>query len=182
MKRLLLITICILFFLKSEKKYAQDAWIVELGVSLTGYKREHAVIIGDYHLLQTPRFSVSREINDKLSADFSSSISFVGDLGVLKNWVTYSSLNFSLRYELYSSKFLNPYVSFGGGIANHQVKNATTLNLGLGNKYWFSENYGINTQFIYKISDPIFSHWQISLGLMVDLSNINITRSRLWRK
>lgn len=180
MKRLLLLTICILFFLKSEKKYAQDAWIVELGVSLIGYKTEHAAVIGDYHVLQTPRFSVSREINDKLSADFSSSISFVGDLGVIKNWVTYSSLNFSLRYKLYSSKFLNPYVSFGAGAANHQVENTITLNLGLGNKYWFTESYGINTQFIYKTSDPVFSHWQFAVGLMVDISNRNTTRRRLW--
>ena len=168
MKNVIASVTFILFFFIAEKNQAQEIWTVELGSSLVQYKKKYTNRIGDLHVYQFPRITVTRKIGEKFAISGSTSYSFSGTLGPLTNDVNYFYLGVSSRYELYKSLLFNPYASAGLNFVSHKIANKVGLNVGIGNTLWVSENMAINTQVSYNISDKILSHIQYSIGFVVD--------------
>ena len=92
---------------------------------------------------------------------------------------TYTSFDGTLRYDFGASKnTVVPYILLGGSFIKAKVLTAT-VNIGAGNTFWLSQNYGFNLQVMYKYSEvkfeSQFSHFCTSIGLVYLFSSRNLT-------
>ena len=173
MKRIFLIIsffYAFIFHFKAQNK--QQKWVA--GISLAGakytYNSRPLVYV-------SPRLNISRYIFKGLSLD----IGFAKD--VIGDGQSYTTFDGSLRFDFGQSNYNTvPYILIGASALKGKVITGT-MNLGVGNTFWFSSKYGLNFQLIYKYSRDIIqsqrSHLYPSLGLVYSFSARNLN-PRIW--
>ncbi len=159
-------------------------WQIGVGGDIVRFNDEDAKYIGDKHLIQIPRFNITRRLNHFFALD--GSISFGAfDSVVINNQVPYFSLDGSLRFKYITTyERLDPYIFIGGSIVQSDPKRKTTptINAGTGLTVWLTEGIGINGQALYKHSLESFesmrSHIQVSFSVIF---GVNFSRSKRHR-
>ena len=144
----------------------------------------------DHWNISLPKFSAYRYFSENVSVSASVSFNQIKKLkelgsptGVYPDNLTYLGIDGMLNYYLTSNKF-RPFIGIGGGytwveeghfdsskIQGSKLIGAGTLNGTVGAKYWFSTNFGLNFQTIYKHSfqEYLSKHWQHSIGIVFQL-------------
>ena len=156
--------------IKSQNK--QQKWTA--GISLAGAKYTYN---GPPVVEVSPRLNISRYIFKGLSLD----IGFAKD--VIGDGQSYTTFDGSLRFDFGQSNYNTvPYILIGASALKGKVITGT-MNLGVGNTFWFSSKYGLNFQLIYKYSRDIIqsqrSHLYPSLGLVYSFGARNLN-PRIW--
>ena len=168
------------FLVLSTSLYSQNEqakWSVGISLASAKYYTDYqAKIVGGMWAYQTPRLNISKYIFGGLTLDAGVSTTIGDDQ-------KYTTLDGALRYDFGASyKNVVPYLLIGGSFIS--AKSFTpTANVGVGNTFWFSQNYGLNMQFLYKYSEDKFtsqfSHIYTSVGLVYSFGNRSMN-PRIW--
>lgn len=152
-------------------------WEIGIGGDIVRFSDKDAPYIGDKHIIQVPRFNVTRRINDSFSLDGAVSFGAFDSL-IITNQVPYISIDGSVRYRYVKTlEKLQPYIFIGAGIVESHPKRRTTptFNGGTGLTYWISDSIGLNTQVYYKYSLESFesmrSHIQASVSIIFGINS-----------
>ena len=174
-KKLLFISFlfAFVFILKAQEK---NTWQIGLGASIVKFSDDDTSFIGDKHLFQIPRLNLTMPINERLSIDGALSFGTIDNFSLVQNYVKYLSADVSLRYNI-DALFDNfyPYVFAGGSLVDSERKMTPTLNIGAGGTYWFTDDWGVNSQLYYKHSfegyESMRSHLQGTLGIVYNIGD-----------
>lgn len=175
-KKATLLLFLTIAFVTTSKAQTNYDWKLGVGASIVKFGDKHTSFVGDKHLIQIPRFNITRRINNNFSADVAVALGTIKKL-VVTNDVSYFSVDVSGRYQyLQDIEKIEPYVFIGGsmvGPASSNRKITPTFNIGTGATYWVTEKIGANAQIYYKHSLESFesmrSHIQISFGVVFGL-------------
>ena len=168
---LCLLIVSTIFIFTTNAQDTKNTWEVGVGFGVTKFSDSDASFIGDRHLFQVPRLNLTMPISDRISIDGALSFNTIDDISLISNQVKYFSIDGSVRYN-FDALFDNfyPYAFVGGSYVDSKRKATPTLNVGAGATYWFSENFGVNSQVYYKHSfesfESIRSHVQGTLGIV----------------
>ena len=170
-----ILLVCFTLQVKSQNE--KQKWVAGISLASAHYLIDfQADVLGGGYIFQTPRFNISRYMfsNITLDAGISASI-FDGQ--------TYTSFDGIARYDFGTSKNnVVPYILLGGSFITAKVL-TPTVNIGAGNTFWFSQNYGFNLQAMYKYSEARFesqfSHFYTSIGLVYSFRGRSLN-PRLW--
>lgn len=160
-----------IFIFTTKAQDTKNTWEVGVGFAITKYSDSDAVFMGDRYSFQVPRLNLTMPISDRISIDGALAFNTLDDVGFIENTAKYLSLDGSIRYN-FDALFDNfyPYAFVGGSYTDSDRKATPTLNAGAGATYWFSENFGVNSQIYYKHSFDSFesmrSHIQGTLGIV----------------
>ena len=167
-----------LFFSTSIMSQNEEAkWSAGISLASAKYSTDlQARKVGGMWAYQSPRFNISRYLFHGLTLD----AGFATAIGDNQKYTTFDG---TLRYDFGSSyKNVVPYVLIGGSFIKAELL-TPTVNVGVGNTFWFSSNYGLNMQFMYKYSEDKFesqfSHIYTSVGLVYSFGN-RYTSPRIW--
>ena len=165
MKFNILITVFLIIFsfqLKAQSE--KQKWTAGISLASAHYLIDfQADVLGGGYIFQTPRFNISRYMFSDITFDAGISASIFDDQ-------TYTSFDGIARYDFGTSKNnVVPYILLGGSFITAKVL-TPTVNIGAGNTFWFSQNYGFNLQAMFKYSEARFesqfSHFYTSIGLV----------------
>ncbi|WP_440879606.1 hypothetical protein [Tenacibaculum sp. C7A-26P2] len=156
-----------------------DTWQVGFGAGITKFSSKDAGFIGDATIFQVPRFNLTAPIGKHFSIDAALSFNTIDDIGIIKNSVSYFSMDGSFRYNLDAIlKNFAPYIFVGGSVVDSERKMTPTLNLGVGGVFWISKRIGVSPQIYYKHSfegyESMRSHVQGTMSLIFKLDWRNI--------
>ena len=184
MKNVIIVTV---LFLCLKQGYSQGKLEIGASLSLVKFSNSNATIIGDRYLFQVPSLNATYEFSERLSLGLEWTFNTIKDIGLIKNSVAYNSYGGHIRYKLKSKwRILNPYILIGGTFVKSENYTIPTLNFGVGNTYWITDNIGVNSQFVYKFSENRFQsirpHFQFTTGIVYrfDFNIFSIGRNRLW--
>lgn len=174
--------IFLVVFIVVKNMQSQNNFEIGLSTSVVKFSDKGASVIGDKHLFLSPVLGLTYNINKQFSLNVEVAFTSIKDIGIMSNSVNYNSYGLSGSYHLdYFNKF-KPYVFIGGSFVKTEVKRTPTLNFGLGNSYWLSEKFGINTQVVYKFSEKRFesmqSHFQFTLGVVYNFDIEHLFRRK----
>ena len=172
MRTKVIIIFLLAFTIHIKSQNIQQKWTA--GISLAGAKYTY---IGPPLVEVSPRLNISRYIFKGLTLDMGFAKDVIGDTQ------TYTTFDGSLRFDFGQSNYnVVPYILIGVSSLKGKVITGT-MNLGVGNTFWFSSKYGLNFQLIYKYSRDIIqsqrSHLYPSLGLVYSFSARNLN-PRIW--
>ena len=159
-------TVIIIFLLaftihiKSQNK--QQKWAA--GISLAGAKYTYngpPVV----EVSPSPRLNISRYIFKGLSLDMGFAKDVIGDTQ------TYTTFDGAFRFDFGRSNHnIVPYILIGASALKGKVITGT-MNLGVGNTFWFSSKYGIE----FSINLQVFErHYSISKISFISISRVSI--------
>ena len=173
MRTTVIIIFLLAFTIHIKSQNIQQKWTA--GISLAGAKYTY---IGPPLVEVSPRLNISRYIFKGLSLDMGFAKDVIGDTQ------TYTTFDGSFRFDFGQSNYnVVPYILIGASSLKGKVITGT-MNLGVGNTFWFSSKYGLNFQLIYKYSKDIIqsqrSHLYPSLGLVYSFSARNLN-PRVWQ-
>ena len=173
MRTTVIIIFLLAFTIHIKSQNIQQKWTA--GISLAGAKYTY---IGPPLVEVSPRLNISRYIFKGLTLDMGFAKDVIGDTQ------TYTTFDGSLRFDFGQSNYnVVPYILIGASSLKGKVITGT-MNLGVGNTFWLSSNYGLNFQLIYKYSKDIIqsqrSHLYPSLGLVYSFSARNLN-PRVWQ-
>ncbi|QMU63260.1 MAG: hypothetical protein GKR88_02515 [Flavobacteriaceae bacterium] len=178
------------FIVKSQN---QDfKWVAGISGTYTYYGNVSANVIKDKNSFQIPKFNVARYISKGITLDGSIILSTINGIeGFFTNSFHYFSVDFTGRYDFgLSNENLVPYAGFGFGFvgAPSTVKTAKTsisLNAVAGGTFWFSSNWGLNAQFVFKrlrhSAIKMLTNTQLSFGLVYSFEK-RVLNYRIWDK
>jgi len=189
MKRYLL-SLFFLFLLVSNSHsqfFGTDnsTWNVGVSAGFAYYSGDNAIDVGTHYVHQIPRINISRYLLKGITLDAAVSFNAFDNEGQLKNTVSYTSYDGTVRYD-FGTTYDNivPYVLIGGSIIS-SARPTPTLNFGAGNTFWFSSKIGFNLQFMYKFSEDRFesqrSHIYFTAGLVYSFGQ-RTSQRRLWER
>ena len=172
MRTTVIIIFLLAFTIHIKSQNIQQKWTA--GISLAGAKYTY---IGPPLVEVSPRLNISRYIFKGLSLDMGFAKDVIGD------GQSYTTFDGSLRFDFGQSNYNTvPYILIGASALKGKVITGT-MNLGVGNTFWFSSKYGLNFQLIYKYSRDIIqsqrSHLYPSLGLVYSFGARNLN-PRIW--
>jgi hypothetical protein len=187
MKRKNIFLVLLLFI--ALQNFGQDKynrWALTFGVGGVLYSEQDEVYFGVLYsekddidfigrfVRQFPRLSASRYISKNLT--LSGSISFA-----FKHTQRYTTYDSEIRYDFGTSQnTISPYILLGGSLV-HAENILPTLNFGSGGTLWFSKEFGIHGQFMYKFNEERFtsqkSHFYGSLGIVYRFSSLGVSYS-----
>lgn len=154
----------------------EERWTAGLHAGSVLYSDAGGANVGGSYIDQLPRITLSRYMFKNITFQAGLGISTID----AQKYTTFDGL---AKYDFGNSyDKLVPYVFIGGSFID--AKRVTpTLNFGVGNTFWFSPNYGINAQLMYKFSENRFesqsSHIYTSIGIVYSFKPRNMVR-RLW--
>ena len=172
MRTTVIIIFLLAFTIHIKSQNIQQKWTA--GISLAGAKYTY---IGPPLVEVSPRLNISRYIFKGLTLDMGFAKDVIGDTQ------TYTTFDGAFRFDFGQSNYNTvPYILIGASALKGKVITGT-MNLGVGNTFWFSSKYGLNFQLIYKYSRDIIqsqrSHLYPSLGLVYSFSARNLN-PRIW--
>ena len=165
--------------LSISSQNSENKWTFGVSLASAQYSTDfQAKALGGQFIYQSPRFNISKYMFANITLDGGISTS-IGDTQ------KYTTFDGTLRYDFgTSNNNVVPYLLLGGSIISAD-RPTPTLNFGAGNTFWFSENYGLNLQFMYKYSqdkfESQFSHTYASVGLVYSFGSRSMF-PRLWNE
>ncbi len=167
--------------------------IISANGDSAGWLDEFANARDHYNLLASPisRIHVGKYIADGFSLGAGASFNNITKIGEMSvSDMAYIGLDMDIRYALNNVvlknvKWLDPYVSFGGGYTMIDDEGNGTLNGGLGTNLWFTDNLGLNVQTNYKHSfddTKQLPHFQHALGLIVKFGGVDTDGDGIYDK
>ena len=177
MRTKLLIGIVFLTFLPIvNAQNNNNKWVAGLSVGSVLYSNSSSKIMGGAYIDQIPRLDISRYTFKNLTLNAGFSFSVLDN----QKYITFDGV---VRYDFGASQNnAVPYVLIGGSFIN-AIRTTPTLNFGVGNTFWFSPNYGLNMQLMYKYSEDRFesqrSHLYTTIGLVYSFRRRS-RNPRLW--
>ena len=175
-----LITLTILIYTTSFLAQSKESkWTAGVSYALAKYTPEQSKIMGDQFVYQFPRLDVSRH----LVGGFSLNAAIAAGQIIDPQLNEYLTLDATLRYDFNrSDDNAVPYLLLGVSSINGLIS-SSTLNFGLGNTLWFSQQYGVNFQAMFRYSsDKTYlqkSHKYFSVGIVYSFVPRTLVR-RLW--
>lgn len=153
-----------------------ERWVAGIHVGSVLYSDAGGAKVGGSYIDQLPRITLSRYMFKNITFQAGLGISTLDN----QKYTTFDGLatyDFGNSYDK-----LVPYLLIGGSFIDAK-RFTPTLNIGAGNTFWFSSNYGINAQLMYKFSANNFesqsSHIYASIGLVYSFKRRTMVR-RLW--
>ena len=137
---------------------------------------EFVNVTDHYNVIPTiSRVRIGRYIGDGFSLGLAGSLNKIENVGDSPaNDLSYVGADMDIRYDLNNlfgdSKWLDPYLSVGGGYTWIEQDGSGTFNGGAGINFWFNDFIGINLQSVYKHSfDEArqLPHFQHAAGIAV---------------
>ena len=137
---------------------------------------EFVNVTDHYNVIPTiSRVRIGRYIGDGFSLGLAGSLNKIENIGDASvNDLSYIGADMGIRYDLNNlfgdSKWLDPYLSVGGGYTWIEQDGSGTFNGGAGINFWFNEFIGLNLQSVYKHSfDEArqLPHFQHAAGIAV---------------
>jgi hypothetical protein len=179
MKFKILTTVFLFIFSFQVKAQSEEQkWTAGISLASAHYLTDsQANELGGGFLYQTPRFNISKYMFYNITFD-------AGISAAILDSQTYTSFDGTARYDFGASKNnVVPYVLLGGSFIKAKVL-TPTVNIGAGNTFWFSDNYGFNLQAMCKYSETKFesqfSHFYISVGLVYSFRGRSLN-PRIWQ-
>ena len=164
------IMIFVMFVLAIKNVQSQNKLELGISSSIIKFSDKAASVIGDRYLFQVPTLSANYRYNNSFSFGLEIAFNLVNDIGLISNSINYNSYGGFVQYHLNESNKIKPYIFLGGTMVKAQLKRTPTLNFGVGNSYWLTDNFAINTQVGYKFSEKRFesmqSHFQFTAGVL----------------
>ncbi len=119
-----------------------------------------------------PKLSVSRHLWRRFSVEasfLSNTIKHIGDFEV--DDLSYRALDATIHYSILKKNTTwHPYIASGAGYTWVDDKGAGTFNFGFGMDYWFSRNWGLNLNGLWKYSPPeyenVLEHFAYSFSIL----------------
>ncbi len=140
-KNISLVFLFLTLAMKGQNK--DNKWAIASSIAWVNYSEENAEIVKGEFINQTPRFSIARHVykNFVFVGSFSTSIN---------DNQKYTTIDGGIRYDFgLSYNNVVPYVVVGGSLIN-AIGVSATVNGGIGATLWFSENFGLKAQLLYK--------------------------------
>ncbi len=189
-KTLNIIIVLLIMIFATQNSYSQDEenkWVIGLGMNAIDFFPSNGIgqITGNFngfgnelfnvedHWNQSghPKINISRHIWKNFSLDLAytrNKIYNIGDMRV--DDLSFSAFDLSVQYNiLKDTEKFKPYLSIGTGYTSIDDKSAGTFNTGLGIKYWFSDQFGVNADAAYKYAEldfPMVQHFQYSISII----------------
>ena len=177
-----LITLALLIFTTSFlAKSKESKWTAGVSYALAKYTPKQSKIMGYQFVHQFPRLDVSRH----LVGGFSLNAAIAAGQIIDPQLNEYLTLDATVRYDFNRSDYnAVPYLLLGVSSINALIS-SSTLNFGAGNTLWFSQQYGVNFQAMFRYSsDKTYlqkSHKYFSVGIVYSFVPRSLVR-RLWRR
>ncbi|QOD59647.1 hypothetical protein H9I45_09780 [Polaribacter haliotis] len=154
----------------------QNKWTAGVSIAGAKYSLDAGRVVGGQLANQSPRLNISRYIFKGLVLD----AGFATAVGDKQKYTTFDG---TLRYDFGTSiDNVVPYVLLGGSFIS-ATKLTPTLNFGGGATFWFTQQYGMNLQVMYKFSESKFesqkSHVYPSIGFVYSFGFRSLN-PRLW--
>lgn len=178
MKINLIVILLVCFTLQVKSQNEKQKWAAGISLASAQYLTAfQGNALGGKYIFQTPRFNISKYMLSNITLDAGISVA-------LFDSQTYTTFDGTLRYDFGTSKnTVVPYILLGGSFIKAKVL-TPTINIGAGNTFWLSQNYGFNLQVMYKYSEvkveSQFSHFYTSMGLVYSFSSRTLN-PRLWQ-
>jgi hypothetical protein len=176
--KILIIVFLFIFSFHINGQSEKQKWSAGISLASAHYLTDfQANILGGGFVYQTPRFNISKYMFSNITFD-------AGISAALFDNQTYTSFDGIARYDFGTSKNnVVPYILLGGSFITAKAL-TPTVNIGAGNTFWLSQNYGLNFQVMYKYSEPKFesqfSHFYASVGLVYSFRGRSLN-PRIWQ-
>ena len=143
------ITLSILIFTTSFFAQSKESkWTAGISYALAKYTPEQSKIMGYQFVHQFPRLDVSRHLVGGFSLNAAAAAGQIIDPQLNE----YLTLDATVRYDFNRSDYnAVPYMLLGVSSINALIS-SSTLNFGAGNTLWFSQQYGVNFQAMFRYS------------------------------
>ena len=182
LSRLLLASLCILSFSTMQAQDENNPWALGLGINavdfyptgedapLGGYFDEFFNTSDHWNVLPgISRLSVARHIGAGFYFEAAGSVNQIDKFGD-EGWddLTYYALDGTFNYSFRADEgWLDPILGVGGGYTWIDDQGVGTLDGTGGFNFWFSDNFAVTLQTIYKhtFESNSNSHWQHVAGI-----------------
>jgi len=175
--KILFISLLFAFTIQVKAQSEKQKWSAGISLASAHYMTEfQGKTLGGKYVYQTPRFNISKYMFYNITLD-------VGISAAIFDSQAYTTFDGIARYDFGTSdNNVVPYILLGGSFIKAKVL-TPTVNIGVGNTFWFSQKYGFNLQVMYKYSEVKFesqySHFYTSIGLVYSFSGRTLN-PRLW--
>lgn len=190
LSKFLLASLFIMSFSLVQAQTEDNPWSVGLGINaIDFYPTGEDAPLGDYFedffntgdhwniLPGISRLSIGRYIGGGFSFEAAGSVNKINKFGDetrddLFLFALDGTFNYSFRGE---DGWFAPYLGAGGGYTWLEDMGGATLDGTAGIEFWFSDNFALNLQTIYKhgFGDDLSSHWQHVAGVKIAFGGVD---------